>query len=773
MNLRAKILSVVIPLTVIPLLVLGGIAYQRMQKNAEQTSFRQMEILLSQSALHIRSDMKTALANIGLFSESEVLHQYLLADETNRYELWQPPLLKLFAAYAKAYPDYYEIRVLLPDGYEDTRFTAENIPNVSEKEDNSRWFQEMMRSENPVYTTVFQNPDNQEISFLIVRKLFLRDSAAEDISAEPALRGYLIITMRPSYVRQLVNSISIGRSGWIFFTDRLGSVLFYPENLGPVPAPGSDFSALLKEHLRKQSMFKMRFSGETVFFRGIHLDSDLFLFGVLPEQELLDAGRKLAKIISTIVAASIFLATVLMFVLLNVLVLRPIHKLDLAVREIGRGNLDICIAPDTHDEIGLLAAEFDRMARELKNIKAHLEESVASRTSELARANRELESFVTELKKAKEAAETASRVKSEFLANMSHEVRTPMNAVMGFIALTLGDPELGDSHRRNLELALNSAKILLALLKDILDVSKLESGNLKLKKIPFHLPSLIREILSGFASEAKKKGLVMELVTDPALAANFIGDPFRIKQIFMNLVGNAVKFTEKGRITVSASPGDSPEILHFAVKDTGIGIPADRVGRIFELFTQGDGSAIRQFGGIGMGITISAKLVRLMRGDIRAESEEGKGSTFSVTLVLEKAGTEAEVPESAAGDSLSPPVQGGREQENPHPEADTSLFGSADFFPHSEIPPETQILPACEPADLPVLRQLFGNMLNAFEEYNPVDAEPFMEKLKEFLSSRHLDPIKQAVENFDFDKAGEETVKLARVLGIDCKQDRE
>ncbi|MGE0085196.1 MAG: ATP-binding protein [Desulfococcaceae bacterium] len=768
MTLRIKILSVVIPLTVLPLLILGWTAYEHLKKEAEHRAFRQMETLLSQSAMHIQSDMKTAVANIGLLSESALLHQYLLADEADRYELWQPPLLKLFSTYARAYPDYYEIRVLLPDGYEDTRFTVENIPNTSEKEGDSWYFQEISRKESTVCTTVFQNPDNQENSFLIARKLVFRDSTVDDISAEPVLRGYLLITVRPAYIRQLVNSVSIGRNGWIFFADSKCSILFYPENLGQVPVLAPELTDLLREHTRTGKILKARFRGETVFFRSISLDAGLFMVGVLPEQELLTAGRKLGKIVGGIVAGSIFLATVLMFFLLNTLVLRPIRKLDRAARDIGSGNLDIRIDLGTYDEIGVLAAEFERMAAELKHIKSHLEETVESRTSELAAANTELKKAVAELKKAKESAETASRVKSEFLANMGHEIRTPMNAVIGFISLTLENPELNPSGRRNLETALRSARILLALLKDILDVSKLESGSLKLKTVSFNLHSLIHDTFRSIAHEAEKKGLVQEIRIEPAVPANCIGDPFRIKQILINLLGNAVKFTEKGSVRLHVSPGDRPGILHFAVQDTGIGIPADRLDSIFELFSQGDGSATRNFGGTGMGTTISGKLAELMGGDIRVESEEGRGSIFSVTLALEEAPSASEMPESpeqspdfsaTAAMSSDSAFIADKGQAGKNFSADFADKGSGSIMQP----------PAYEPADLSVLRELFRNMLVSFEECNPVSADPFIEKLEKFLSPQQIYPIKQQLENFDFDRAEEETLKLAGLLGIECK----
>ncbi|MEZ4528806.1 MAG: ATP-binding protein [Desulfobacterales bacterium] len=767
MKLRAKILSVVIPLTVLPLLLLGGTAYERLKKEAEHRTFRQMETLLDQSALHIQSRIRTAIANIRLFSESELLHQYLLTDQADRYELWQPPLLKLFSGYAQAYPEYYEIRVLRPDGYEDTRFSSETVPNAREKEEDW-WFQEMIQSQDSVYATFFQNPDNQETAFLIARKLYLRDSTVADISAEPALRGWLLITVRPAYIRQLVNTAGIGRNGWIFFTDARGRILFYPENRAPVPVLSPELKGLLKEQAVNKNPIKARLSGESVFFRSVPLDAGLFMIGVLPEQELLAGGRKLGKILGGIVAGSIFLATVLVFFLLNAVLVRPIRNLSRAAREIGRGNLDIRIAGNTDDEIGTLGAEFERMAAELKHVKSHLEETVASRTSELAAANAELKKTVAELKKAKEVAETASRVKTEFLANMSHEIRTPLNAVIGFISLTLENPELKPDQRRHLETALRSAQVLLGLIKDILDVSKLENGSLKLKNVPFRLHSLIQEIFGSIAREAEKKGLSAELRMDPGLPDNCIGDPFRIKQILLNLLKNAVKFTEKGSVGLHVYPGDSPKILHFAIQDTGIGIPEDRLDSIFELFSQGDSSASRRFGGTGLGTSISGKLARLMGGEIRVRSQEGKGSTFCVTLALDEAGAEAEIPEPEEGTADST-LTGGKSSNFSiaADEADARKNFSANAADRNRdcnpVPP-----PEYNAADLSVLRELLGKMLVSFEECNPVSADPCIEKLETLLSSRQIHSIKQHLENFDFDKAAEETLNLANRLGIAC-----
>jgi ABC-type amino acid transport substrate-binding protein/CheY-like chemotaxis protein/nitrogen-specific signal transduction histidine kinase len=272
----------------------------------------------------------------------------------------------------------------------------------------------------------------------------------------------------------------------------------------------------------------------------------------------------------------------------------------------------------------------------------------------LAELNRELSIEITERKQmekeildAKRAAEAANRAKSAFLANMSHEIRTPMNSVLGFLSLVLDEPGIPDHHRKYLNTAYRSSRSLLGLINDILDVSKLESGRLELENIPFNLYAMLRETVRTLSITAKDKGLSLELEADPDVPEKIMGDPGRLKQILINLVGNAVKFTEKGGITVTvklySAPGirqpasgirhpASGIILHFSVKDTGIGIPADRLQSIFDPFTQADSSTSRRFGGTGLGTTISRQLVEVMGGEIWAESEEGKGSGFHFTI---------------------------------------------------------------------------------------------------------------------------------------------
>ncbi len=240
------------------------------------------------------------------------------------------------------------------------------------------------------------------------------------------------------------------------------------------------------------------------------------------------------------------------------------------------------------------------------------------------------------MREARDTAERLAKARSSFLANMSHEIRTPMNAVVGFVELLL-DTELTTDQRRALELVRSSAEALLTILNDVLDFSKIEAEHLELEAIPFDLQKMLHSTVGLLAVRAREKHL--ELITDigldfPALVR---GDPTRVRQVLTNLIGNAIKFTDEGEVVVrafAAPAGDHSVRVEFSVRDTGIGISSDQLASIFQEFTQADASMTRRYGGTGLGLAIARKLVTLMGGELKVESEPGKGSTFSFTLLL-------------------------------------------------------------------------------------------------------------------------------------------
>ncbi|MCM2264153.1 MAG: ATP-binding protein [Desulfuromonadales bacterium] len=308
-------------------------------------------------------------------------------------------------------------------------------------------------------------------------------------------------------------------------------------------------------------------------------------------------------------------------------------------RNLDTGN----ITPAT-EEFSVIFRGFEEMLEELRQRDQQLRQYSESLEAEVLERTWELIA-------AKEAAEAASASKTRFLANMSHEIRTPMIGVLGMADL-LRHEALTDHQRQMAETVYSSGEALLEILNDLLDIAKIEAGKLTLETVPFSLSQVVDNSVSLFAETARRKGLQLVFKSEPELPEMVFGDAGRLRQIILNLVGNAVKFTSHGQVTVHLS-ADLPaltgdRLFRITVHDTGIGIPAESLARIFEAFDQADGSLSRTHGGTGLGLTIVRELVRLMGGSIAVDSTPGVGSCFTVSLNMPVA-PDAEIPAPAPG----------------------------------------------------------------------------------------------------------------------------
>lgn len=624
MRLQQKALIVTLPLILVPTIVLGWLSYhytidaQIQIENAKlQADVAHRSNALSNYVVNAQSALKY------LSNSSDIKLLQTQFERDMPYTLAQEFIVESFEAFSASYTDTESIILYAKDykpifGYQ-TEVAQKPLTEMNKIRGELTW---RLLSENR------ESPKVEiQLPLLTIKT-----------STHPGgfVWGYIQLIMKPQW-QSLLDLHHPENANSFMISTMEGRLLYtYPANEVGTELPKQLFARLL-DSARYEQASNVSDGNQRVFFTGDIVDEEYLLLYGINEANVMHQESNITWFTIVVVLASVVVAPTLLFYAFSRTVIQPIERLASAKQQVAQGKLDVKLGIPAKDELGELFAAFNVMVRQLvvyreneRESRLRLEYKVKERTEELEATNTALGNSNKALEAAKQLSEQANELKSAFVANISHEIRTPLTAILGFTEQVIADMPSSKYQMDLLARVLKSGKHLLALINDILDLSKIESNKLDLELEQIDVFDLFNDVISILSAQAAEKNLEFEFNQHYPLPRYIRTDATRLRQILLNLASNAIKFTEKGFIHIDLRYKQETDQIEVTVSDSGIGMSDEIQQRIFAPFVQADVSISRKFGGTGLGLVISKSLSNMLGGDIKVFSEEGKGSEFVV-----------------------------------------------------------------------------------------------------------------------------------------------